>query len=81
MIWFPPPQDKKDEQTAEEKERYTIEEARKFEDAIVKMIEGDEKTAAWSEAARATVYAYLHGDGMDISKARQIRRKKGLTGA
>ena len=64
-----------------DKDRYTPEESKKFEDGILQMIEGDEKNAAWSEIARATVYTYLHGAGMNISKARQIRRKKGLTGA
>ena len=64
-----------------EKDKYTTEEAREFEDGIVKMIEGDEKVAGWSEEAKATVYWYLNKREMTLERARSIRRKKRITGA
>ncbi|HXG21132.1 MAG TPA: hypothetical protein VNN62_18890 [Methylomirabilota bacterium] len=43
-----------------------------LEDKIRQVIDG------WSEEEKATAYLYLYASGMDLEKAKKIRRKAGF---
>lgn len=51
----------------------SLEDVKKLEDEIRERCDG------WDELRRATAYAYLHAQGMNLEKSKEIRRKAGAT--